>query len=455
MSGERLDVTAVEHLDRIVAAAQAAGADEAEVFGQRSVSRRIKVFGGDVEELDQAVRQGLGLRVLRAGAVGYAYTSDVTVAGVDELVRRALAHAAVTDPDEHALLAAPADGYPPVDVYDRRLDDLSVEEKIGMARDAERAALDHDPRVKLVEDTIYADDDAGVALVSSLGVRGSYREDDCYLFLYVLAEQDGAVETGIAYDVGRYPAGLDATACGIEAATRACRLLGARACPSFKGTAVLEPYVAASVLNVLGSALTAEAVQKGRSLFARLEGTPVAAPIVTLLDDGTHPQGLASAPFDDEGTACRRTPLISAGVLQGFLYDVRTAHKAGRTSTGNGLRGSYQGLPSVRPTNLVLEGPATPVAQIVAGIERGVLVTDAVGVHSGANPVSGEFSVGISGILIENGRLTQPLREVTLSSDILSMLKGVMALGDDARWVPSGSVLVPSVTIEGMSIGGT
>ena len=143
-------------------------------------------------------------------------------------------------------------------------------------------------------------------------------------------------------------------------------------------------------------------------------------------------------------------------MLQGFLYDTYTARKAGRSSTGNGLRGSYAGLPGVRPTNLVIErARSTPLADIVAGIDRGVLVTDAVGVHSGANPITGEFSVGISGVLIEGGRLTTPVREVTLAGDIIGMLKNVRALGDDARWVPGGSILTPSVVIDGMAIGGT
>jgi PmbA protein len=206
---------------------------------------------------------------------------------------------------------------------------------------------------------------------------------------------------------------------------------------------------------VLSSALTADAVQKGRSLFAGREGEQVAGDILALVDDGTLADGLDSAPFDGEGTPCRRTPLISGGVLQGFLYDTYTGRKAGRGSTGNGLRGSYSGLPGVRPTNLVVSGPATPLAEIVAGLERGVLVTDAVGVHSGANPISGEFSVGISGILIEDGKLTVPVREVTLAGDIISMLTNVRALGDDARWVPGGSILTPSVLIDGMAIGGT
>jgi len=436
----------------------AGGADvaAAEVYGERSLSRRIKVYQGGVEQLTEARRTGVGLRVVRNGSVGYAYSSDTGQTALTQLVDRAVAYASVTQPDEHVALPLPqGNAVKDLVLWDDNLNRVSQAEKIEMAVRCERAALDRDPRVKLVEDTIYVDEDAEVVVASTTGVGGSYRVNYCYLFLYVLAEQDGGVETGVAYDVGRDPARLDPQACGREAAERACRLLGARPCPSFKGTVVLEPFTAASVLGVLGSALTADAVQKGRSLFASLEGQAVAAELLDLADDGIHPEGLASAPFDGEGVPCRRTPIISGGTLQGFLYDTYTAHKAGRTSTGNGGRGSYQSAPSLRPTNLVLEGRTTPVDGIVGAIERGVLVTDVVGVHSGANAVSGEFSVGISGILIENGRLGRPLREVTLAGDIPSMLRGVVALGDDARWVPSGSVLTPSVAIEGMSIAGS
>ena len=234
------------------------------------------------------------------------------------------------------------------------------------------------------------------------------------------------------------------------------RLLGARTCPSMKAQVLLDPFVAAAFFGVLSSALTADAVQKGRSLFAGREGQKVAGELLRLHDDGTLADGLDSAPFDGEGTPTRRTPLIDGGgVLQGYLYDTYTARKAGRESTGNGLRGSYSGLPGVRPTNLVVGGPATPVADVLAGIERGVLVTDAVGVHSGANPISGEFSVGIAGVLIEGGRLTTPVHEVTLAGDIIGMLTNVKALGDDARWVPGGSILTPSVLIDGMAVSGT
>jgi PmbA protein len=445
----------LEVVDQVLELAAARGAREVEAYAERGVSRRLKVYQGEVEQLVAARRRGVGVRVFRDGAVGYASTSDVTAAGLAAAVDRAVALAAAADPDPARSL--PPHGGPPAAVtpFDPRLAAASDADKIQLALSVEAAALAADVRVKTVEDTVYVDGDAEVYLANSGGVRVSYRANQCYAFAYVLAEQDGQVETGISYAVGRALEDLDGQACGAEAAARACRLLGARRCPSMKATVVLDPFVAASFFAVLSGALSAEAVQKGRSLFAGREGEAVADPGFGLVDDGTRADGLDSAPFDGEGTPCQHTTLIEEGVLLGFLHDAYTARKAGRSSTGNGLRGGYQTAPSVRPTNLVVTGRPTARDDLLAGIVRGVLVTDAVGVHSGANPISGQFSVGISGVLIEDGHLTTPVREVTLAGDIISMLKGISALGDDARWVPGGGVHTPSVAIEGMSIGGS
>jgi PmbA protein len=444
----------IEAVDRLLELALARGARAAEVYAEQSVSRRVKVFRGAVEELTSARRKGLGLRVVQEGSVGYAYTSDLSDASLGEVVATALGNAGVADHDPDAVLPAPGDEPARVEVFDPGLEQATDEQRIELALAVERAALEADPQVKSVDEAVYADGDAQVFLASSAGVRGQYREGHCYAYAYVLGEQDGQIETGLSFTVGRKPADLDPAGCGAEAAMRAVRQLGATKAQTTKTTVVLDPFVSASFFGVLSAALTAEAVQKGRSLFAGRVGEQVAGAVVTLTDDGIHPDGLASAPFDGEGVPCRRTPLIAGGALAGFLHNVRSAHREGRQSTGNGVRGSYQTTPGVGPTNLVLSGPATPLAELIGAIDHGVLVTNAIGIHSGANPVSGEFSVGISGLLIEGGRVGAPVREVTMAGDIVSMLRSIVALGDDARWVPSGSILTPSVVIEGVSIGG-
>jgi PmbA protein len=444
----------IDDVDRLLDLALARGAAAAEVYAEESVTRRVKVFRGAVEELTSARRKGVGLRVFQEGSVGYAYTSDLSDDSYAETVAMALGNARVADHDPDSVLPVPREQPAKVDVYDPGLETATDDERIDLALAVERAALTADPRVKSVDESVYADGDAQVYLANSAGVRGQYREGHCYAYAYVLGEQDGQIETGLSFTVARKPADLDPQGCGAEAAQRAVALLGASKPKTTKTTVVLDPFVSASFFGVLSAALTAEAVQKGRSLFAGRLGEQVAGPGVTLTDDGIHPDGLASAPFDGEGVPCRRTTLIADGVLRGFLYNVRSGHRDGRESTGNGVRGSYQTTPGVGPTNLVLSGPQVPFDELIGAIDHGVLVTNAIGIHSGANPVSGEFSVGINGLLIEAGRVTTPVREVTMAGDIVSMLRSIVALGDDARWVPSGSILTPSVAIEGVSIGG-
>jgi PmbA protein len=202
--------------------------------------------------------------------------------------------------------------------------------------------------------------------------------------------------------------------------------------------------------------LSAEAVQRGRSLFADREGDEIADGAVVLTDDATDPEGPSSAPFDGEGSPSRRTPLIGDGRLLTFLFDARTARKAGRATTGNASRGSYRSPPSVGTTNLMLEPGSHDLDGLFRAAGEGLFVTEVAGLHSGVNPVSGTFSVGASGRLIEGGEAGTPVRELTIASDLVSMLKAVREVGFQARWVPfGGSVKAPPILVAEMAISGS
>jgi PmbA protein len=219
---------------------------------------------------------------------------------------------------------------------------------------------------------------------------------------------------------------------------------------------VLDSFVAASFAGFIGGMLSADAVQRGRSLFAGKLGEEVAAPQLRLADDPTDPGGLASAPFDAEGSPARRNALIEEGRVSTYLYDARTARKDGRETTASATRSSYRSPPSVGTSNLVIDAGEATLDELVRQAGDGLLVTDVAGLHSGVNPVSGTFSVGASGRLIEGGALGRPVREITIASDLVSMLKSVRAVGAEARWVPfGGSVKAVPLLLEEMSIGGS
>jgi PmbA protein len=318
----------------------------------------------------------------------------------------------------------------------------------------ERAARER-PGVTQVENAVYSDAEGSVALANSRGFAAGYEATQAWAYASAFAGEGADLMTGMGLGIGRDPGALDPDAIGAEAAERALALVGARQPESRRCPVVLDAFVAASFIGFIGSMLSADAVQRGRSLFAGREGDEIADPALALADDSTDPEGPASAPFDGEGSPSRRTALIEGGRLLTFLFDVRTARKAGRATTGNASRGSYRAPPAVGTGNLVLEGGEKSLAQLFETAGEGLYVTDVAGLHSGVNPVSGTFSVGASGRMIEGGEPAGPVRELTIASDLVSMLRTVRAVGSEARWLPlGGSVKAPPILIGEMAVSG-
>jgi PmbA protein len=217
---------------------------------------------------------------------------------------------------------------------------------------------------------------------------------------------------------------------------------------------VFDRMVAPSLLGVLLAGLSAEEVQKRRSLFADRLGQQVGAAGVQLVDDGRLVAGPGAAPFDGEGVPTRRTVLIDGGVLQCFLHNTATAARDGTAgSTGNARRGSFKSTPGVSAHNLFLEPGELDQAGLLARAGEGLLVQDVSGVHSGANPITGDFSVGVSGLWFRDGELAEPVREATVAAHLLDILKGIEAVGSDLRFT-TGSIGGSSLLIGQMTVAG-
>ena len=440
---------------RAVEVAVDSGASEAEAWAERGTSRRIRVYDGEVESLSDAGGRGVGVRAFVDGRSGYAYGTDLSEGGVRETAEAAREAAEVADSDEYGGLPEDCGATPIEGLASPALGSWSTECKVELALAVERAARER-PGVTQVENAVYSDADGSVALANSTGFSARYDATQAWAYASAFAGEGGDLMTGLGVGLGRDPDALEPEAIGAEAADRALALVGARQPASRRCPVVLDAFVAASFIGFIGSMLSADAVQRGRSLFAGREGDEIAAPALALSDDATDSGGPSSSPFDGEGSPTRRTRLIEDGRLLTFLFDARTARKAGRATTANASRGSYRTPPSVGTSNLIV-GPGTADLQALfreAG--EGLYVTDVAGLHSGVNPVSGTFSVGASGRLIENGEASAPVRELTIASDLVSMLLAVRALGSEARWVPfGGSVKAPPILIAEMSISGS
>lgn len=446
-----------ESAKRAVEAALAAGAGEAEAYAAEEATREVRVHGGEVESLTAATRRGVGVRAWIGTRVGYGFGTDLSPAGIAAIAARAAEAAAVADEDEFAGPPGGGGEAPVVaGLSDPSLGEWSTAEVAELALAIERTALETDPRVVAVEQAVYVDSADRVAISASTGVAGEFEASSCYGYLQALAEGEDGRETGLGFGLARGPAGLDPAAIGREGAERAVAMIGAgkpqsRSCP-----VVLDPTVASSFVGLLGGTLGANAVQRGRSPLADRIGETVAAEAFVLHDDGLDPGGIASAPIDGEGVPRRRTALIEGGTLRTYLHDVYTARRGGVESTGNAGRSGYRAQPSVSPSNLIVAPGSLGFAELLGEAGGGVFVTDVAGLHSGVNPVSGTFSVGASGRAIRGGELAEPLREFTIASDLVSMLRSVRAVGAEARWVPfGGSVSTPALLVGEMTVSGS
>jgi PmbA protein len=442
---------------RAVEAATASGATDAEAWAEGSRSREVRVHGGEVESLTEASGRGVGVRAWIGTRAGYAYGTDLSASGIGELAEAAVGAARVADEDESSAAPGPSGDPAPIEgLRDEGVAGTATAAVIDLAERIEQVALARDERVDSVEEVVYVDEDTDAAIVTSQGVSGSYGASAAYSFLQAMANQNGEVQTGLGFGVGRSPSQLDAEAIGAEAGDEAAWMLGATKPESRTCPVVLSERVTASFIGFIGAALCADEVQRGRSPFADRLGEQLASPVLVLADDGRDPGGLASAPFDGEGTPRGRTPLVGEGKLLAYLHDSYTARRGSESSTGNASRSSYRSPPSVSPSNLMLEPGELMLEQLIAEAADGVYVTDVAGLHSGVNPVTGRYSVGASGRSIRGGELAEPLREFTIAGDLLGTLAAVRAVGSESRWVPfGGSVRTAPMLVGEMAIGGS
>jgi len=437
--------------DRVVGLA--GPGEQVEAVVVRGTDTEIKVYEGEVESLSSAQSQGIGIRVVRDGRQGFAYAGTLDESVIDETLAEARDNAGFGEVDEWFGLAEP-DGVAvaELDLYRDELVSFATDRKVELALELERAVRAADARIVGIESAEYVDSVGEAAIVTTTGIRSLSRDTSCYVATYALAEQDGEVQTGFGFSVGHQPSELDVAVAATEAADRATRMLGAVKPASERLTVVLDPWVTAQLLGILAFTLNGESVLKGRSLFADRLGEEVASPLITLVDDPTDPAFFTATDTDGEGLATRRNSLIEGGVLQMFVHNAYTGRRAGAASTGSAVRG-FTSTPGVgcMATSLV-PGDRSP-AELIAGVGEGILVQEVSGLHSGVNPVSGDFSTGAEGLRIRGGELAEPVREFTIASTLQKMLQDVTAVGDDLTQLPMSaagvSLVVADVTLSG------
>jgi PmbA protein len=435
-------------------AGQAQANEDVEAYVVRSRQTQVKAYNGDVESLSSASTAGIAVRVLTEGRLGFAYSGAIDDAAVAETLADARDNARFAGVDEFNTIARPDGTAPPeLDIDSGKLAGTPVDRKVELALELERAARAAHPAIRGVETAMYGDAVETSAVATSTGIASSWESAACYVVVYVLAGETDETQTGGWYGVGDSVDDLDVNAVANSAVTRAVRMLGAKQPASRRLTVVLEPEVTAQFLTIIGGTLAGDAVLKGYSPFADRVGQSIGNQAITIVEDPTDPASFGAVRFDDEGMATRRIPLIDRGVLQGFVHSAYTGKRSGHGSTGSAKRSALAapveaGCRALRLT----PGTKTP-DELIASVGSGLLVQSVKGLHSGVNPVSGDFSTGAEGMLITDGQVGEPVREITIASTLQRMLQDAATVGNDVTRLPMSatgvSLVVDDVTMSG------
>jgi PmbA protein len=440
---------------RLVDRARALGADVAEATARSGWELSVKVRLGEPELVEEAGHRGVALRVIRGQRVAVTSTSDLSESGLERCVGDALSLAELSEPDPFAGPADPSElakpPYPDLDLFDPETGLVTADVAVERATRAERAALDFDPRITLSEGATFSRTVGSSARVISTGFAGAQRGSYASLVVTPVAEDEGGKRRrGFHWSARRHLAELDDDAeVGREAARRTLAKLGARKVPTAEAPVVFDPDVARSLIGTFAGCILGGSIWRKSSYLAGREGSVVASPLVTLIDDPLIPRAPGSRPYDGEGLPSRQNVVVEAGVLRTYLLDSYSARKLERKSTGSAsVSGGSIGAST---TNFILSAGSMTREELIASTKRGLYVTEMMGF--GFNAVTGDYSRGAAGFWIEDGKLTHPVSEVTVSSNLDTMLQGIDAIADDLDL--KTSTAAPTFRVAKMTIAGT
>jgi PmbA protein len=412
-----------------------------EVYGIASDTIRAESKHGKADFLTRARETGISIRVLVDGAMGFSYGKDAD----DALIDAAVTSARYQFTDGFNRFPAEPGLYPPASDPDNDIESLDADGCICRAVQLETTARDADPRVEHIRKASFSRSCAEVHVLNSHGIRSAYRTGSVSCSLMVTLRQGDDVQSGYDFDFSHALCGFDVDRVARSAVTRAARLIGARRFMTARVPVLFDRTSTAEILEFISDAFLGENVMKGKSALADKLGTRCFSENITIADNPLHPLSADTCPFDGEGVASRNTVLVANGTVQAFLYDTYWAGCAGTGSTGNSVRGGYRSWPSLGIRHFSLEPCTEPITRVLEDLPLVIKVTDIMGMHT-ANPITGELSVGINGIVLERGVPAYPVREAALSGNVYEMLRRVVAVGDEPRGF--GHVLCPSLLID-------
>jgi PmbA protein len=442
-----------ETAKRLLSLVEKAGVDEGEIYVQRTEGLEISLRDQEVERLRNKAEGGFALRLISGNRMGFLHSSDFRDDMLASSVERCVELTRAAQPDESNQLPGVSETEPQVEICDDTISSITYDRKLSLLRDVETLAFAYDPSISKIEYLSYGDARTETLVANT---NGLYRHGESTKFsisLSVVAEKEGDVETGGERAESRFFEDLDPPS---KIASRACwkatSLLGGKTVPTQTVPVIFDRDVGHTLLAHLFAMVKGSSVADRLSALEGKIGEVIGSETVTVVDDPTLDRGVGSRGFDSEGTGSARTVVIDRGVLRSFLFDSRSAKKAGFASTGNAKRDSFRDLPTVGHSNFFIERGENSPDDIIGATDKGLWLVDLAGWWVGVNPATGDFSSGAKGLWVDVGEVAYPVRNVTVASNVLDMLQAIDMLGNDLYF--RHETCAPTLRVAEMKVGG-
>ncbi|MBG0858561.1 MAG: TldD/PmbA family protein [Bacteroidales bacterium] len=426
------------------------GADAAEVYIQTSRNLSINILKSEIETIEEASSQGAGFRVFVEGRMGFSHCNDFSDRSLEDTISRAIAFARLSTPDENNILPDDMGMTEIADLYDPGIAAEPMERKINMALDLEKLAM-KDPRITKSSGSGYGEGEAEIFIGNSNGILKTYKTSGCSVGVSVVAEKGSQKNTG-GENCSRvfFADLLPLEEIAAVASKKAIQLLDPVMIKTQRAAVIFDPDVARSILGGVLTAINGERVLQGASFLKDYLNKQFASPLLTMTDDGTRPRNTGSSPFDGEGVPTGKRILVENGILKSFIYNTRVAKRAGVSNTGNASRRGFSSLPGIGTHNVHVSTGRHTRNEIIAATKKGLLLLEATGY--GIDPVSGNFSGGASGLWIENGEITHPVKGITVGGKAFDILNAIDMMGNDLDLNRNNSA--PTFRVAEIQIGG-
>ncbi|WP_425448066.1 TldD/PmbA family protein [Dethiothermospora halolimnae] len=443
-------------IDRLFEKGKSKGLEEMEVFIQRGSEFELMVYKQEIDKYSIADQEGLSFRGIYNGKMGYSYTEKVDETSIDMLIEEAISNAKVIDSDDEEEIFEGSKEYKTIDVYNDNLDKVTQEEKINFAKELENEAFKLDDRVESVNYCLYNDEKSNTIMVNTKGLDLEDKMNIAIGYISVVVKEGNDVKTAGKLITSNNFSKFKPKKLAKEAVEEAISMLNADSIKSDEYEVVLRRDVSANILKAFSPIFSAEKVQKGLSMLKGKLNKKIGNDILTIVDDPFMKAGVGSRSFDGEGVATKYKKIIDKGVLTTYLHNLKTAKKDGVDSTGNALKSSYKSSISIAPTNMYIEKGDITFDNMIKGVDKGILIIDVQGLHSGLNTVSGDFSLSAYGYEILNGKINRPVNQITIAGNYFEMLNDIEEIGDDLEFGMPGSSYIgsPSIKIKKLSVAG-